>query len=176
MFIEQDILNLAPSLRFERGEQVQLVRFIPMLAMIWADHDRQPEEVELFYSFVDRFVLKWIPGMSTAEARAFFAPFMRETLSEAQRKELARLFDYLLLQFGQKLADDRKLDLYQLCQEVASAARAQPESASAAPRCISPEEQVLLLEMIHALHLDASIKQGMFAARSDKLFDLRRSA
>jgi len=40
------------------------------------------------------------------------------------------------------------------------------------PMCISTDEQVLLLEMIHALNLHPDVKHSLFAQRSEKLFDL----
>ena len=87
MYIEHDIEIIAPSLRFVREEHVQLVRFIPLLAMIWADGEQQPDEVALFHRFVDRFVTRWLPSMSSAEAHVFFAPYLQDTLEPAQHQD-----------------------------------------------------------------------------------------
>ena len=176
MYLEDEIQSLAPSLRFVREEYVQLVRFIPLLAMIWADGEQQPGEVALFHSFVERFVTSWLPGVSPAEARTFFAPYLQDTLTPACHQELVRTFHYLVNQFGSRLTEDRKLDLYRLCHEIAQASRHAARNALSLdegdPLCISTDEQVLLLEMIHALNLHPDVKHSLFAARSEKLFEL----
>ena len=176
MYIEHEIQALAPSLRFVREEHAQLVRFIPLLAMIWADGEQQPDEVALFHSFVDRFVVSWLPSMSLEEARVFFSPYLQDRLTPAQHQELVRVFHYLVNHFGQRLTDDRKLDLYHLCQEIAQASRKSMRNTLGldenTPMCISTDEQVLLLEMIHALNLHPEVKHSLFAKRSERLFEL----
>jgi len=168
---ERTLNQLAPSLQCGRDEYFQLLRFVPLLAVIWADGVADAAEVELFKSFVDRFIRRFMPrSLDPDEAMTFFGPFLGPTLASAQHRELIRLFHHLLEHYAEKMAEDRRLDLFRLGHELALAARTGTDCGEPA---LAAEEQVLLLEMIQALRFSPQTEQDLFRSRSARLFELR---
>lgn len=169
---ERILTQLAPSLRCERDEYFQLLRFFPLLAVIWADGVADAAEIELFKTFVRHFIQRFMPGsLNPDEAMGFFGPFLGSTLAPEQHRELIRLFHHLLDDYAEKMAEDHRLDLFRLGHEIALAAA--KNGADGPEPALAAEEQVLLLEMIHALRFSPETEQDLFRSRSARLFALR---
>lgn len=79
-----------------RGSEAYLVDLVPLVEMIWADGDAQPEEVEELFGYVRRHVAR-LNGqagytmLKEADARAFVARFLRERPDPALLAELRAL-------------------------------------------------------------------------------------
>jgi hypothetical protein len=79
-----------------RGAEAYLVDLVPLVEMIWADGDAQPEEVEELHGYVRRHVarlngLAGYPMLKEADARGFVERFLRERPDPALLAELRAL-------------------------------------------------------------------------------------
>lgn len=79
-----------------RGAEAYLVDLVPLIEMIWADGDAQPEEVEELHGYARRHVarLNQTAGytmLKEADARAFVDRFLRERPDPALLAELREL-------------------------------------------------------------------------------------
>jgi hypothetical protein len=154
-----EIRSICPDLNFKNDDIYMLVRFIPLVAVMMADGQRQQEEINLFYKFVKNFIHitqiqdQYALNITDMDVRRFFAPFIQTPVSSNRKHELSQLCDYLFDHFKQNWTNDKKMDIYDMCMEIAAAAPV-PHCPLGIQRRISPEERKLLMEMIRALGLD----------------------
>jgi len=113
-----------------RGAEAYLVDLIPLIEMIWADGDAQPEEVEELFGYVRRHVarLNDLAGytmLKEADALAFVQRFLRERPDPALLAELRELVAPLRLSSSNE-ADNEAVRscLLSSCLHIAARSRA----------------------------------------------------
>jgi len=136
-----------------RGAEAYLVDLVPLIEMIWADGDAQPEEVEELLAAVRRHVAR-LNGMAgytmlkEADARAFVERFLRERPDPALLAELRQLVAPLRLS-SSKEADNEALRSCLLAGCLHIAARSGPPGGGR--RRITDLERATFFEILDSL-------------------------
>lgn len=127
-----------------RGADAYLVDLVPLVEMIWADGDAQPEEIEELHGYVRRHVarLNDLAGytmLKEADARAFVERFLRERPDPALLAELRALVAPLRLSASNE-ADNEAVRSCLLASCLHIAARSGPPGGGVR-RITAPERQ-----------------------------------
>lgn len=136
-----------------RGAEAYLVDLVPLVEMIWADGDAQPEEVEELLGFARRHVqrLNDLAGytmLEEADARAFVERFLRERPDPALLAELRALIAPLRLSSSDE-GDNEALRSSLLASCLLIAARS--PAPGGARRRITGAERAAFFEILDAL-------------------------
>jgi hypothetical protein len=131
----------------------QFLWLMPIIEVMWADGRCQKEEIETLFHYLERFVKLVnhdVPQITTERARRFFLPLLEPAAASDPRKRagLARLVDQIIQDVVEPARQDKRLHLFQVCAEVAAAARAED-----ADKRISDEEYRLLKSLLGELRL-----------------------
>jgi hypothetical protein len=136
-----------------RGADAYLVDLVPLIEMIWADGDAQPEEIEELHGYVRRHVarLNDLAGytmLKDADARAFVDRFLRDRPDPALLAELRELVAPLRLSSSSE-ADNEALRSSLLASCLHIAARA--GSPHGGRRRITDVERAAFFEILDSL-------------------------
>jgi hypothetical protein len=139
-----------------RGAEAYLVDLIPLIEMIWADGDAQPEETEELYAYLRRHVarLNDLAGytmLKEADARAFVQRFLRDRPDPALLAELRALVAPLRLSSSSE-ADNEAVRSCLLASCLHIAARAGPPGGGR--RRISDLERATFFEILDSVEAD----------------------
>lgn len=136
-----------------RGAEAYLVDLVPLIEMIWADGDAQPEEVEELLGYVHRHVrrLNDVAGytmLKEADARAFVQRFLRERPDPELLAELRALVAPLRLSSSNE-ADNEAVRSCLLSSCLHIAARSAPPGGG--HRRITDLERATFFEILDSL-------------------------
>lgn len=152
------IASLCPSFDLELGViNFQFLWLVPLIEVMWADGRCQKEEIEVLFQAVERFVntvKPEAPEITLERAQRFLAPLVDASIGYDPRKltELTRLSDFIIDELVSSSHHDKRLDLFNICVEIAAAAQA-VESERKGRRISQGEEQVLRT-LLQDLNLD----------------------
>lgn len=141
-----------------RGAEVYLVDLVPLLEMVWADGDAQPEEVEALHDFVARHVrrLNELAGytmLKEADGRAFVQRFLRRRPDPALLAELREMVAPLRLSSSSE-AENQALRSCLLASCLDIAARSGPPGGGV--RRITAPERATFFEILDSLETAAA--------------------
>jgi hypothetical protein len=154
---DEFIASICPSFDLKLDSvSHSLLWLIPVINVMWADGRIQREEAEVLLGAADRFVRLHsadAPELTHARVGEFLAPFLDSELGSDpwKRAELTRLADFIVNEMVAPDHRDKRDHLFDICVEVAAAARATEEDREG--RRISSGEEVLLKELLGALRL-----------------------
>lgn len=134
----------------------QFLWFLPVIQVMWADGICQKEEIESLLHHLDRFVdlvKKDVPEITAEKARRFFMPLLDVSAKQDpfMRRSLNELVDLILADVLEPARRQKRLQLFELCLEVAESSRhseAGPEEGS-----VSEGEERILRDLLRSLHL-----------------------
>jgi hypothetical protein len=135
----------------------QFLWLLPVVEVMWVDGRCQRQEVEILLHYADRFVglvKADVPEITGERIRRFLQPFLDASVGNNPRKraELTRLADFIVHELVAPAHQDKRHHLYEICVEVALAARAVEEGRPGRRIC-GPEER-LLKDLLRDLRLD----------------------
>ncbi|MGZ8217499.1 hypothetical protein [Methylomagnum sp.] len=135
----------------------QFLWLLPVVEVMWADGHCQRQEAETLLHYADRFVDLVgvdVPEITSERVRRFLQPFLDASVGHNPRKrgELTRLANFIVSELVAPAHWDKRSHLYEICVEVAMAARA-VDGGRPGRRISAPEER-LLKDLLRDLRLD----------------------
>lgn len=135
----------------------QFLWLLPVVEVMWADGCCQRQEAEILLHYADRFVALVgadVPEITRARVRRFLQPFLDASVGNSPRKraELTQLTNFIVHELVAPAHQDKRHHLYEICVEVALAARAMEDGRPG--RQISGQEERLLKDLLRDLRLD----------------------
>jgi hypothetical protein len=138
-------------------QDIYLLDLIPLIEMIWADGQRQQEEVALLYDFALQHLQRlsaWCDGVrvvSSEDVIRFVNYFLTERPSPALLK---RLREFVVASLRQSVscreAESRRQEIISWCLDIAASAMT---SEAEVRSKIDQQEKVLLIKLMQSLKL-----------------------